>query len=127
MGRVPQISTKIKATIGALVIVVLTVWGVQVNHHHAVASGTKPTTVATSQTTEVSYQGQNGVDALTLLKKHAQVTTKTSSLGEYVTAINGNNGGGSKYWIFYVNGQEAQVGAGAYITKNADNIQWKLQ
>ncbi len=78
-------------------------------------------------TTRLTYHGQNGKTALALLKEHAKVQTKTSSIGVYVTAINGNNGGGKKYWIYYVNGKESQVGAAAYVTHNGDVIQWRLQ
>ena len=100
---------------------------------HSDSPSNKPTvdssqsTVAKPATTDINYKGEDGQNALILLKKHAQVQTKTSSIGEYVTAINGNDGGGSKYWIFYVNGKESQVGAGAYVTKSSDNIEWKLQ
>lgn len=78
-------------------------------------------------TTYVTYQGEEGKTALELLKKHAKTETETSSLGDYVVSINGNDGGGTKYWLYYVNGQQANIGAGAYITKNNDNIEWKLE
>ncbi|MGA3150525.1 MAG: DUF4430 domain-containing protein [Candidatus Saccharimonadales bacterium] len=80
-----------------------------------------------SQTTEISYKGENGKDALTLLKQHAQVQTKHYSFGDFVVSINGIAGNGPKYWTFYINGKEASVGAGAYITKNSDILDWKLQ
>lgn len=75
----------------------------------------------------VSYQGEDGKNALELLKKHVDVKTKTSSFGEFVESINGENGGGKKYWTFYINGEMAQVGAGSYQTKDSDKIEWKLQ
>lgn len=78
-------------------------------------------------TTDVNYQGEDGKTALELLKKHAKVQTKTSSMGEFVTSINGNDGGGKKYWTFYLNGQMAQEGAGAYVSKSTDKIEWRLQ
>ena len=79
------------------------------------------------QITEISYKGQNGTNALALLKKHAQVQTKHYSFGDLVTTINGSAGNGPKYWTFYINGKEAQVGAGAYTTKSSDTLDWKLQ
>lgn len=82
---------------------------------------------AQHQVTQISYHGQNGVDALTLLKKHATVKTKHYSFGDEVTSINGSAGNGPKYWIFYVNGKEASVGAGSYKTKDSDILKWKLQ
>jgi len=80
-----------------------------------------------SQTTEISYKGQSGVDALTLLKEHASVEVKHYSFGDLVTSINGSAGNGPKYWTFYINGKESVVGAGAYTTKNSDILDWKLQ
>lgn len=82
---------------------------------------------ANHQTTQLSYQGQDGKNALELLKSHAKVETKHFSFGDQVMSINGTAGNGPKYWTLYVNGQESTVGAGAYVTKNSDDIMWKLQ
>ena len=84
-------------------------------------------TNAQHQLTEISYHGQDGVDALTLLKKHATAGVKHYSFGDLVTSINGSEGNGPKYWTFYVNGKRAVVGAGAYTTKSSDTLSWKLQ
>lgn len=75
----------------------------------------------------VSYQGEEGKTALELLKSHTEVKTQKFDFGEMVQSINGQDGGGKKYWTFYVNGKMAQVGAGAYQTKSSDKIEWKLQ
>src|ERR1039458_7583105 len=69
---------------------------------------------AQQQITYISYHGQNGQNALSLLKKHAQVQTKHYSFGDEVIVIDGSKGTGPKYWTFYINGKEADVGAGAY-------------
>lgn len=79
------------------------------------------------KTEYLSYQGEEGKTALELLKAQAEVEVKSSSLGDYVTSINGNDGGGSKFWMFFVDGKESTVGAGTYITKSNENIEWKLQ
>lgn len=79
------------------------------------------------QVTELSYHGQNGVNALTLLKKYAQITTKHYSFGDFVVSIDGTVGNGPKYWTLYVNNKQSDVGASDYITKNDDTITWKLQ
>lgn len=78
-------------------------------------------------TTFVTYQGEAGKNALELLRQHADVQTSSSSIGDYVTAINGNDGGGTKYWLFYVNGQQANVGADAYVTKDGETLEWRLE
>ena len=84
-------------------------------------------TNAQHQATLLSYQGESGQNALALLEKHASVQTKHYSFGDMVTSIDGTPGTGSKYWIFYVNGKEANVGPGSYITKDTDTLTWKLQ
>ncbi len=102
----------------------------------AVIVRTKPATAphiavvqpAKNQLQQLSYQGETGKNALALLKAHATVVTKNSSYGEYVVSVNGVGGGTSgKYWMFYVNGRQAQVGAGQYITKAGDVITWKFE
>src|SRR5690606_2087024 len=76
----------------------------------------------------VKYDGQEGKTALELLKENADVVTETASFGEFVDSINGVKGGdGGKYWIFYVNGEVAQVGAGEYKTKDGDKIEWRFE
>lgn len=78
--------------------------------------------------THLSYKGQDGKTALDLLKQQATIVTKDSSYGQYVDSINGVTGGtNGKYWTFYVNGAQAQVGAGAYTTKSTDLIEWKFE
>ncbi len=86
----------------------------------------KPADV-TTRADYIKYPGEEGKTALMLLKIHTDAQTKTSSYGEMVTSINGQDGGGTKYWMFYVNGKEASVGAGAYTTHDGDSIEWKLQ
>jgi hypothetical protein len=84
--------------------------------------------VATTQvaTHYLAYRGESGKTALALLKTHARVVVKNSSFGPLVDSINGVQGGG-KYWMFYTNGKQASVGAGAYVTKNGEKIEWKFE
>lgn len=78
--------------------------------------------------TDVSYQGVEGKNALELLKQLHQVETKSyEGLGELVTSINGVTADYSHFWAFYVNEQQSQVGAGSYSTKATDTITWKLE
>jgi hypothetical protein len=115
--------SKIISLIAAVVLIAgAGAWDIAAHHQQPT-----PTNSAAAPTTKLTYRGQDGQTALALLKHHAQVQTKSSSLGDYVVSINGNTGGGKKYWIFYVNSQESQVGAGAYVTHNSDTIQWRLQ
>jgi hypothetical protein len=85
------------------------------------------TTNAQHQTTQLSYHGQAGQNALVLLEKHASVQVKHYSFGDMVTSIDSTSGTGPKYWTLYINGKEATVGAGSYVTKSTDTVTWKLQ
>jgi len=49
------------------------------------------------------------------------------SLGIFINKINDIEGSRGKYWIYYVNGQEAQVGVSKYILKDGDIISWELK
>jgi hypothetical protein len=81
----------------------------------------------TNAATTYMYPGQDGKNALELLKaKFTDTTTKTSNLGEYVTGINGVTASDKQYWKFLVNGKEAAVGADKYVTKSTDVISWEL-
>jgi hypothetical protein len=125
MSRVAQ---QIKAKVLILPALILVVGaGVAIWSHGVNPDQVQVVKNSQSQTTEISYKGENGKDALTLLKTHAQVQTKHYSFGDLVAAINGAAGNGPKYWTFYINGKEAQVGAGAYVTKSTDMLDWKLQ
>ena len=104
-------------------------WAVE--HHHTTpkpAANVQQQQTQQQPTTDLTYRGEDGKNALDLLKAHATVVTKDSSYGPYVDSINGTQGGtNGKYWTFFVNGAEASVGAGSYTTKAGDSIEWKLQ
>lgn len=82
----------------------------------------------TSFSTEdvVKYEGREGVDALTLLQEILPVEQDNSGL---VVSINGRRANSAKreFWSFFVNGHMAPVGPADYITKNGDQIEWKIQ
>ena len=48
-------------------------------------------------------------------------------LGFFVEEINGIKGENGKYWMYYVNNKEAEVGISKYIIKDGDIINWKLK
>ncbi len=84
--------------------------------------------VQQSDATELSYTGVEGVTALELLKqKHEVETDSFEGVGEFVVSIDGVKADSKHFWSFYVNGQQAQVGAGAYVSKDTDTISWKLE
>ena len=79
--------------------------------------------IAGTQT--IAYDGVEGQTALELLKINADVQTQDSSLGTFVTAIDGVSNSEDHFWIYYVNGEMGTVGADQYTTKSTDKIEWR--
>lgn len=75
----------------------------------------------------ISYKGQNGKTALDLLKSNYKVETQSFTGGEFVKSINGQTPDNNHFWAFYVNGQEATIGASQYVTKDGDTVEWKMK
>ena len=127
MSRVAQ-GIKSKVTIATIAVVVIVAGvGAGVDVHNRASGYVQTVTNAQHKITQISYNGQTGVDAYVLLRKHATVQAKHYSFGYLVKSIDGVAGNGPKYWTFYVNGKVASVGASSYITKNSDRVTWKLQ
>lgn len=124
MSRVAQ---SIKTSITTALVAIVIIGGAAVGIWSHGASPKAQIVTSQLQTTDVKYKGVEGQSALNLLKKYTRVETKHYSFGDLVTSINGTEGNGPKYWSFYINGKLADVGAGSYITKSTDNIEWKLQ
>ncbi len=72
---------------------------------------------------------KSGTTALDLLKSTIEVSAKGDGENAFVTAINGREAKQSakEFWAFYVNGKQAEVGAGSYVLKNGDVIEWKIE
>jgi len=126
MSRV-ALTKPIKIVVATVAVVALLGGGAWAYVANSPAHQVEAVTNSQNQLTQISYRGEQGVDALTLLKQHATVGVKHYSFGDLVTSIDGSAGNGPKYWTFYINGQEAQVGAGSYKTKDSDTLKWKLQ
>jgi len=69
-----------------------------------------------------------GKTALELLQKTVPHKTKGEGKNAFVVMIDNYEADNNKkeYWSFYINGQYAQVGAGSYILKDNDKIEWKI-
>lgn len=115
--------------IAPVVIVIALIGGfswyaVDANKNEAPKSPAVETTATPTQVRELSYQGEDGKNALTLLKEKYVVQTKSTSFGEMVESINGLAADSSNYWSFSINGTEAMVGADAYEAKSTDTLGW---
>jgi hypothetical protein len=76
-----------------------------------------------------SAQSGGRQTALELLKANdPKAATKGDGANAYVTTINGYTASDTKkeYWALYVNGKMSDVGAGSYVTKDGDQIEWKI-
>lgn len=81
-----------------------------------------------SQIQTITYEGVEGQTALALLIGSHEVESTMYEFGEFVTSIDGQAAdGATNFWAFYVNGQQASVGAGDYITQPGDVIEWRLE
>lgn len=119
------------AILAGLVMVVAVAGGVAVVYNDS-GNETKTTEQAqatNSQADYVTYKAEKGVSVLEQLKQNASdVVVKQTDQGSYVDSVNGLAGGtDGKYWLFYVDGSMASVGADVYEAKGGEVIEWKFE
>lgn len=82
------------------------------------------------ETPTVGYDCVKDQTPLSLLEGKVgtkNVELKTFSFGKMVDAISGVKGGeGGKYWIYFVDGKSATVGADAYKCLDSEKIEWRF-
>lgn len=71
----------------------------------------------------------DGTTALSMTEAVVTVQKKGEGEQAFVTAIDGVQAQESKkeFWSFYVNGKQAEVGAGTYKVQNGDVVSWKIE
>jgi hypothetical protein len=79
-----------------------------------------------SQSFDIS--GFVGKTALEATEAKTSVVANGKGVNAFVTSINSRQADTDKheFWEFDVNGVETEVGAGSYIIKNHDEIEWKI-
>ncbi|KKQ74263.1 MAG: cell wall anchor domain-containing protein [Berkelbacteria bacterium GW2011_GWB1_38_5] len=75
----------------------------------------------------ISYDGQNDKTVLDLLKQTHEVKSESSSVGVFVTSIDGSENQSDSFWMFYVDNQLAPVGPDQYKTKDGEKIEWRYE
>ena len=72
------------------------------------------------------YKGEEGKDALSLLKEKTLVELNDKGM---VVSVDGRKADSEahEFWGFYVNGKMAEVGAADFKTKDTDVINWKIE
>ncbi|MDE2588693.1 MAG: DUF4430 domain-containing protein [Patescibacteria group bacterium] len=122
-------SKKLLSIFVGTIAVVLAIGSLFVSNRHAGITRAQiqqvPQTSVSKQEAILTYNGEQGIDALTLLKKHAQIDMSSSGL---ITSINGRKADDSQreYWAFYVNSKMSTVGPAQYQTKSTDVILWRI-
>lgn len=78
--------------------------------------------------TTSSFSFTPGETALQLLNKTHSIQTIGKEKNAFITVIDGEKADSKKeFWSFSVNGKQAEVGAGSYLLKNNDTIEWKIE
>ena len=80
-----------------------------------------------TRTNGITYQGKDGSTALAILVQNAKIVTSGTGEMAFVTTINNVKADSkTEFWAYTVNGADATVGAGSYVTTGTDTIIWKL-
>ncbi len=77
---------------------------------------------------EINTNAFIGKTALEATQSNSKVEISGSGENAFVTSINGRTADSKKheFWELDANGSQTQVGAGSYIIKNNDKIEWKI-
>jgi len=78
----------------------------------------------TVKTEALALKGEN---AFEIMQKSLSVEFQNSTIGPFITSINGVKAGEGEYWALYVNGEYAQKGISLYTIDSDLNIEWKLE
>lgn len=87
-----------------------------------IESQAMPTTVKT-----IAYDGQEGKTALAILQETHKAEVQESSMGSFVAAIDDTENQTDTFWMLYVDGKLASVGADQYKTKDGEKIEWRFE
>lgn len=69
-------------------------------------------------------------NAMNSLSEQRRITFKSvlyPGLGEFINEINGIKNTSDQFWLYYVNGTLGSMGAGSYVLKDGDVIEWKFE
>ena len=70
------------------------------------------------------YEAMSVLSSTTAFRFHS---TYYSGMGYFIDEIKGEKNRNNAFWVYYVNGAQANVGAGEYILKNGDTVRWRLE
>ena len=89
----------------------------------------KQTILIDGKQNQSPVQVKMGTTALQVLSSTHKVMVNGEKENAFVTTIDGRTASGAdkEFWAFYINGKQAQVGAGSYSVRNNDTIEWKIE
>ena len=78
--------------------------------------------------TEQEVEIEKSKTALDLTKKAAAVETSGEGEMAFITSIGGRAADASRneFWELVINDESSQVGAGSYVVKDGDKIEWRI-
>jgi len=76
---------------------------------------------------EFSTTVQENSTAFDLLKQYALLDYTTSAFGAFINGINNVSNAGDKYWMFYINGKQAEVGVSSYFINDSVIIEMRYE
>ena len=103
------------------------VWFLATNNSGSELSQSVSTVQQGGNQTRYTYEGEEGVSALELLKKRYNVSIKDVFGILQVESIEGQTGDGKGAWRMYVNGERVTTAADQYLTKDGDKIEWRYE
>jgi len=97
--------------------------------------GEKTIEIATLEINGIKYEskilGETSIyDFMYQLKNEGKIDFQEKNytgMGKFIEEINGIKGDGKNFWIYYVNGQKAEIGVSEYKIKPNDVITWKYE
>jgi hypothetical protein len=112
-----------------VVVLLLVLVGLGVASSNLSSKHQTPTTSATATTKPqtISYQGEDGKNALELLQRNHQVQTQDSSFGTFVTSIDNVAQTENSFWLYYVDGKAGDAAADKTVTQNGQTIEWRYE
>lgn len=75
----------------------------------------------------IELLGRDSVSVLELLEESHRVDYKSSAMGVFVTAIDGQPESGQAYWVYQINDTTPRVACDKVLTRTGDSIVWYLQ
>ncbi len=75
-------------------------------------------------------EGGSVYDFMNKLRAEGQIDFKDknySGIGKFIYEINGVQGEGGKYWIYYINGKKMSIGVSGSKVNSGDVVSWKYE